>query len=307
MTRPPKDPSAQSLKQRLMNRCRERGENFNSLLTRYAIERFLYRLTQTPHASRFTLKGAVLFAIWMGKPHRPTVDVDLLGAGDPSMDDLRRAFQEVCGADVEPDGMRYDPASIRVQEIREDNVYQGMRIKLIGYLGSARVPVQVDVGLGDVITPGPAEATLGPILDLPPPRMAAYPPETVIAEKLEAMVVLGAANSRMKDFSDVYVLGRTMSFHGDTLVAAVRATFRRRRTPIPMEVPLALSHEFVSDAAKRAQWSAFAKRIDADRRPLNFAEVVEFIAKFAVPVLASAASDAPFTKIWQPPGPWQRS
>lgn len=307
MTRHPKDPLAQSVKQRLMNRCKHRGEGFNVLLTRYAIERYLYRLTRTPHASRFTLKGAVLFAIWMDKPHRPTIDVDLLGAGDPSVDDLRKVFQEVCDANVEPDGMRYDAASVRAEEIREDNIYQGIRVKLTGHLGSARIPVQVDVGFGDVITPGPAEATFGPLLDFPPPVMAAYPPETVIAEKLEAMVALGVANSRMKDFFDLYTLSRTMTFDGDRLVEAVRATFRRRRTVIPEALPPALSGEFASDAAKSAQWSAFVKRIDADQRPTGFVEVVEVIAHFIGPVLSSAGGDAPFSKSWQPPGPWRRS
>jgi len=307
MTRHPSDPFAQSVKQRLMNRCKQSGEDFNVLLTRYAIERFLYRLTRTPHASRFTLKGAVLFAIWMDKPHRPTIDVDLLGAGDPNVDDLRNVFQEVCDADAEPDGMRYDAPSVRAEEIREDNIYQGIRVKLTGYLGSARIPVQVDVGFGDVITPGPAEATFGPLLDLPPPVMAAYPPETVIAEKLDAMVALGMANSRMKDFFDLYVLSRTMSFDGDVLVGAVRATFNRRRTAIPTAPPPVLSREFASDAAKRALWSAFARRIDADQRPADFAEVVEVIAQFVVPILSSAAADAPFSKSWKPPGPWRRS
>jgi len=307
MTRHPNDPLAQSVKQRLMNRVKQSGEDLNVLLTRYAIERLLYRLTRTPHASRFTLKGAVLFAIWMDKPHRPTVDVDLLGAGDPSVEDLRRVFQEVCNANVEPDGMRYEPASVQAEEIREDNIYQGIRVKLTGYLGSARIPVQVDVGFGDVITPGPAEATFGPLLDLPPPVMAAYPPETVIAEKLEAMVALGMANSRMKDFFDLYVMSRSMSFDGGALVKAVRATFNRRRTAIPTGLPTALSREFVSDAAKRAQWSAFARRIDAEQRPADLAEVVEIIAQFVAPVLGSAAGDAPFSRSWKPPGPWRHS
>jgi len=211
MTPPPDEHLAQSVKQRLMNRARQRGDDFNVLLTRYAIERLLYRLTQTEHAARFTLKGAMLFAIWMDKPHRPTLDVDLLAVGQPTADELRAVFQDICAAAVAPDGMSFDGASVRVAEIREDNIYQGLRVKLISNLGSARIPVQVDVGFGDVITPAAAETTFGPLLDLPPPVMAAYPPETVIAEKLEALVALGLANSRMKDFFDLYVLSRTCS------------------------------------------------------------------------------------------------
>lgn len=300
-----KDSLAQSVKQRLMNRARQRGENFNVLLTRYAIERFLYRLTRTPHASRFTLKGATLFAIWADKPHRPTLDVDLLGAGEPSADELKKVFQDVCESLVEPDGMRFDAASVLVNAIREDNIYQGLRVKLTGYLGSARIRVQVDVGFGDVITPEAKDATLGPLLDFPAPVMAAYPPETVIAEKLEAMVVLGLANSRMKDFFDLHVLSLTMTFDGEMLTKAIRATFQRRRTAIPETLPPALSREFASDPAKRAQWSAFVSRIDTEERPVNFVEVVESIARFVGPVLGAAASDTPLSKIWHAPGPWQ--
>jgi hypothetical protein len=218
MTQPSSEHLAQSVKQRLMNRARQRGDDFNVLLTRYAIERVLYRLTRTKHASRFTLKGAMLFAIWMDKPHHLTLDADLLSAGQPSVEELWTVFQEVCAELVEPDGMSFDGTSVRVAEIREDNIYQGLRVKLIGHLGSARIPVQVDVGFGDVITPAAVETTFGPLLDLPPPVMAAYPPETVIAKKLEAMVVLGRANSRMKDFFDLYVLSHTMNFDGQLLV-----------------------------------------------------------------------------------------
>lgn len=304
MTRHSKDPLAQSIKQRLMNRSRRRGEDFNVLLTRYAIERFLYRLTRTPHSSRFTLKGAMLFAIWMDKPHRPTIDVDLLGTGEPSANDLRKVFQEVCDVAVEPDGMRFDHASVTVTEIREDNIYQGLRVKLAGHLGSARIPVQIDVGFGDVITPGPAEATFGPLLDLPPPVMPAYPPETVIAEKLEAMVALGLANSRMKDFYDLYVISRTMTLAGEVLAKAVRATFHRRRTTITGALPPALSREFASEPAKRAQWSAFVKRIDAAHQPADLNDVVGAIARFVGPVLDAAAGEASFHKVWRAPGPW---
>lgn len=305
MTRHPTEPRAQSIKQQLMNRAKDRGEDFNVLLTRYAIERLLYRLTQTPYASRFTLKGAVLFAIWMDKPHRPTIDVDLLAAGNPTADELRTIFQQICVAEVQPDGLRFDADAVRVDEIREDNIYQGLRVKLVSRLGSARVPVQVDVGFGDVISPGPKQATFGPLLDLPPPVMSAYPPETVIAEKLEAMVALGMANSRMKDFFDLYTLNRTMSFDGQTLVSAVRATFQRRRTTIPVKPPIALTAEFASDPAKRAQWTAFVRRIEANQRPAGFVEVTEAIARFVGPILAAAASSDTLSSVWRPDGSWR--
>lgn len=288
-----------------MNRCRRNGEDFNVLLTRYAIERLLFRLTQTPYAARFTLKGAMLFTIWMDKPHRPTLDVDLLGKGEPGADELKRIFREVCDASVEPDGMQFDPATARVDAIREDHIYQGLRVRLLGHLGSARIPLQVDVSFGDVITPMATVATFGPLLDLPPPVIAAYPPETVIAEKLEAMAVLGMANSRMKDYFDIYAMCRKMSFDGKVLAAAVRATFRRRRTAVPQALPPGLSREFSSNSSKRVQWAAFVRRIDEDQRPTDFDEVVDAIARFAAPILRAAASGAHLFKTWIAPGPWR--
>ncbi len=305
MTPPSDEHLAQSVKQRLMNRARQRGDDFNVLLTRYAIERLLYRLMHTQHGARFTLKGAMLFAIWMDKPHRPTMDVDLLGAGQPSADELRAVFQDICAAAVEPDGMRFDGASVRVAEIREGNIYQGLRINLVGYLGSARIPVQVDVGFGDVITPAAAETTFGPLLDQPPPVMAAYPPETVIAEKLEALVALGLANSRMKDFFDLYVLSRTMNFDGQLLVDAVRATFQRRRTALGSALPPALTGDFTNDPAKRAQWNAFARRIDAGQYATDFTQVVAALTQFLRPVLRAVAGTDSFPMVWRDGGPWR--
>ena len=305
MTPPSSDLLAQSIKQRVMNCARQRGEDFNVLLTRYAIERFLYRLSQTAHGAQFTLKGAMLFAIWMDTPHRPTLDVDLLGSGAPQADALQRVFQEVCAAAVEPDGMRFDAASVQVTEIREDNIYDGLRVKVTGYLGAARIPVQVDVGFGDVITPAAVEVAFGPLLRLPPPVMAAYPPETVIAEKLEAMVALGRANSRMKDFYDLYVLSRTMDFAGQVLADAVRATFQRRRTELARTLPVALTADFAADPAKRAQWAAFVRRIGTTHQVVELAETITALAAFVGPLLPAAAGPDPFLMTWRAGGPWR--
>ncbi len=226
---------AASVRQRLQNLSVSRGEDPNLTLTRYALERLLYRIARSEYVEQFILKGAMLFALWMESDHRPTRDLDLLGFGEASNERLTGIFHELCDVDVEPDGLTFDAGSVRVAEIREGQAYQGQRVKLIGLLGTARVPVQIDVGFGDVVTPTAKEIDYPTLLDLPAPRIRAYPPETVVAEKLQAMVALGVQNSRMRDFYDLRIIARQFSFEGATLVAAVTATFYRRLTDIPQQ------------------------------------------------------------------------
>ena len=259
---------AASVRQRLLNRSRETGEDYNLLLTRYGNERLLYRLSVSPHAGRFVLKGALLFTAWTGTPHRPTRDLDLLGSGDPSPDGLADLFRNLSGQPVEQDdGLVLDAGSVAAREIREDQEYGGVRVMLLGLLGNGRVPLQVDVGFGDAVTPPPRELTYPTLLpDSPPPVLAAYPPETVVAEKLQAMVELGMANTRMKDFYDVWLLLRDFDLDDDVLADAVRATFARRKTPLPAGVPTALTPAFGEDVTKQRQWRAFVRRagVEAD-------------------------------------------
>jgi hypothetical protein len=203
---------------RLLNRSRSTGENYNLLLSRFAIERLLYRLSVSPHAGSFVLKGALLFALWYDTPHRPTKDADLLGFGADDADTLRSTFTAICAIDAD-DGVRYETADMRIAPIREDNVYGGLRLNIPAFIGSARLPVQVDIGFGDAITPAPETVTYPTLLDdLAAPSLRAYPVYTVIAEKLHAMVVLGMNNSRMKDFFDLAVIARTSELDGATLV-----------------------------------------------------------------------------------------
>jgi hypothetical protein len=293
------------VKQRLLDVSRRRGEAFDVVLTRFAIERLLYRLTQTPHASRFILKGAMLFSIWMDRPYRPTRDVDLLGSGDSSAPSLEGVFREVCVIAVEPDGLRFDPDSVEVSEIREDQVYQGLRVTLRAYLGKARIAVQADVGFGDAVTPAPTAISFGPLLDFPAPMLRAYPPESVIAEKVEAMVALGIANSRMKDFFDLWTMSRTMAFDGPQLAAAIAATFQRRQTPIPLEPPVAMTGTFASNPAKITQWTSFIQRIEEANRSMTLQDVVTSIAEFLGPILRAIADGSPFHSRWTGGGPWR--
>lgn len=251
---------AASVRQRLLNLSVTRREDPNLTLTRYALERLLYRLAQSEYVGQFILKGAMLFALWTKSEHRPTRDLDLLGFGEASGESLTAVFHELCGVEVEPDGLEFDPDSIRVTEIREGQSYQGQRVKLNARLGNANIPVQVDIGFGDVVTPAAQPIDYPTLLDLPAPRIRAYPPETVVAEKLQALVDLGMQNSRMKDFYDLWSIARQFSFEGQTLVAAVRAAFERRATTLPKTVPTGLSEEFSTDEQKNTQWRAFLER-----------------------------------------------
>lgn len=226
-----------SVHQRLLTLSQQRGEEFNRLLTLYAIERLLYRLTQSSYADRFVLKGALLFLVWAIPGPRPTRDLDLLGFGDNSATTLIHIFQTICTLPVSADGLAFDAQSIRVLEIREDQEYQGQRVELVAHLGRARIPLQIDIGFGDLVSPPPREADYPALLEFPSPRLRIYSMESVIAEKLHAMVILNLTNSRMKDFYDLWTLSRLFSFTSQTLAQAIQSTFARRQTPIPITTP----------------------------------------------------------------------
>lgn len=302
MTRPPTDIGA-SVRARLLRLARERGEDFQLLLTRYANERLLYRLSRSPHGSHFVLKGAALFTIWTGKPHRATRDIDLLGFGDPTVAHIRGVLAEVLALDVGDDGMRFDADALEVGLIREEQEYGGVRAIVVARVATARVRLQVDVGFGDAVTPGPVAVDFPALLEFPPPRLRAYPRETVVAEKLEAMVQLGLANSRMKDFYDIVVLARMFEFDGDLLVRAIRATFERRRTPLPTTLPAALTPAFSGDEGKNIQWTAFVRK-SAARDVGDLAAAVAAIAAFLEKPLAAAAGGTSFAAHWPPGGLW---
>ena len=250
MTKAPKDIGA-SVRSRLLRLAREQGEDFQLVLIRYANERLLSRLASSRHAQRFVLKGAALFTLWAGKPHRTTRDLDLLGFGEPGVDHVRQVFTEVLALEVPDDGVRFDLATLDVGLIREEQEYGGVRVEVVARITNAQVRLQVNVGFGDVITPEAAVVAFPPLLDFPAPRLRAYPRETVVAEKIEAMVHLGMANSRMKDFYDVALLARRFDFDGELLTRAIRATFERRKTPLPSTTPVALTTAFTEDATKK--------------------------------------------------------
>lgn len=293
---------AASVRQRLLHRARERGEDFQLVLTWYGIERLLYRLSQSAHAESFVLKGAMLFSLWSSDTYRPTRDLDLLGFGDSRVERMEEVFRDVCEVACD-DGIRFDASSVRGEEIRGADEYDGVRIRLAGHLAGARVPLQVDVGFGDAVVPPPERVDYPTLLDFPPPRMRAYPRETVVAEKFQALVALGIANTRMKDFYDLWVLARRFAFDGARLSKAMAATFERRRTAIPAEPPLALTQGFHGDPAKRTQWRAFLRR-GTVAEEAELGAVVDLIRTFLMPPARAAQAGARSPGTWRPGGPW---
>ncbi|MBS2014026.1 MAG: nucleotidyl transferase AbiEii/AbiGii toxin family protein [Deltaproteobacteria bacterium] len=303
MTKAPTNIGA-SVRAKLLRLSKERKEDHQLLLVRYANERLLHRLASSPHAGSFVLKGAALFTIWTGRAHRATRDIDFLGFGEPAVERLRAVFEDVLRLDVDDDGVRFDLASLEVGPIREDQEYGGVRIALRAEISGAQVRLQVDVGFGDAITPAPEVVEFPALLDFAAPKLRAYPRPTVVAEKLEAMVKLGIANSRMKDFYDVVILSRTFPFDGDALVRAIRATFERRGTPLPDGLPVALTDAFPADATKRAQWAGFVRKAGARTELRDFGEVVREARAFLAEPLAAARTPGAWTARWAPLGPW---
>jgi predicted nucleotidyltransferase component of viral defense system len=306
MTRRRSKNIASSVRQRLLDLSRTRNEDFQLILTRFASERLLYRLSQSRHAERFMLKGALLFALWTGRMLRPTRDVDLLGSGSPGTEALAATFREVCENQLDhDDGLRFHAESVTAEPIREDQEYEGIRVRFRVTLGRARIDLQVDVGFGDAVTPSPDVVDFPSLLDFPAPRIRAYPRETVIAEKYQAMVQLGIANSRMKDFFDIWIMAREFPFDGRTLSEAIRATFQRRQTPVPASAPMALRADFGEDIAKGQQWQAFATRSGTMSSVPTLALVVEDLAKFLIPPSQAVAGGKEFLERWDAGGPWK--
>jgi predicted nucleotidyltransferase component of viral defense system len=274
-----------SVRSRLLNLAREKGQPFDLVITRYALERLLYRLSESAHRNRFALKGAMLITTWFADPHRPTRDLDLLGFGDSAEESILSVFREVCGMPMD-DGITFEVDNLRIERIREELEYGGLRLRTVANLSRARINVVIDVGFGDAVEPGLEEIEFPVLLESPAPRLRAYPRETVIAEKFQAMVHLGRANSRMKDFYDVWVLSKAYGFDPDRLAKAIAATFERRRTAIPSEVPDALTPEFARDASKRRQWDAFVRELAV--RPDSLEAVVSDLTAFLMPMAAKA-------------------
>jgi predicted nucleotidyltransferase component of viral defense system len=274
-----------SVRTRLLALARERKQTFDLILTRYAIERLLYRLSTGRFRDRFVLKGAMLMTTWFDVPFRPTRDLDLMGYGDPDADGILGIFAEVCAIEGD-DGVIFDSKGFVVDRMREELEDGGLRLRTNADIGGATVRVSIDIGFGDATEPGLEEIDYPVLLGSPAPRLRAYVRETVIAEKFQAMVTLGRANSRMKDFYDIWLLSRTNSFENDRLARAIAATFQRRRTEIPTDIPDSLTLAFAEDPAKQQQWTAFVRGLEEDVPSL--VDTIADLAEFLMPVVAMA-------------------
>jgi len=292
---------AASVRQRLLNQAHAQGRPFQELLQYYAIERFLYRLAQSSHCDKFILKGALLLTVWQAPLSRSTVDIDLLGKTSNKLEHIASLVSEICGLDVEADGVKFDLPSIKTSRIKEDADYEGIRVRFRATLAGARIPMQIDIGFGDVIVPRAAKIEYPTLLEFPAPVLQAYHKETVIAEKLEALTSLATLNSRMKDFFDLWALSRLYPFEGAVLVKAIKATFDHRSTAID-PLPEGLKEDFGKD--KSALWTAFLRRARLTSAPSRFADTIRAVREFAHPPLSAAASGDPFEQNWEPGGSW---
>lgn len=293
-----------SVRQRLLNKSKETDRPFSELLQYFAMERFLYRLSQSPHKKKFILKGALTLIAWRVSATRPTMDIDFLGITDNRVEAIVAIVKDICRQDVEPDGLLFDPDSVEGEDIVNDADYGGVRIRFRGTLGTARITMQLDIGFGDVIVPESEILVYPVILDLPAPEMKGYTRESVVAEKFEAMVKRGILNSRVKDFFDIWLLSRQFDFPGVMLAQAITETFANRGTTIVTE-PVAFSEAYANDAARQTQWQGFIRKNRLQDLPASFAEIVGANAAFLTPIARALAGGENFKKIWQAPGPWQ--
>lgn len=273
-----------SVKARLKNKAREENRPFNDLLQLYGIERFLYRLSLSPYANQFILKGALMLLTLDIPSFRPTRDIDLLGNTQNEIAHIIEVFQAICHVEVEPDGIIFNAEKIHAHRIKEDADYEGVRVLLQGYLGKAVIPIQIDIGFSDVLTPAPVSVQYPTLLSLPAPQISGYPLETIVAEKLQAMVFLGRVNSRMKDFYDVWMLTENFEFDDKILQEAISRTFQHRNTPIPKDVPVAFTDVFVQE--KQDQWDAFLKRNRLKTSVPELFIVVKSLRTFFMPIFS---------------------
>lgn len=298
---------AESIRQRLRNRARSKGEDAQYMLERYALERLLFRLGQSPHRARFVLKGAALFALWGGPAYRPTRDLDFTCYGDYDTEAVCADFRALCAIPDSVTALVFDPTSVVASPIRDESEYGGLRLNLNASLGKSLVNLQVDIGFGNRIEPAPRDEVYPTLLNDPAPRIRAYPHEAVVAEKLHALSVLGFRNSRMKDFYDLYVLSEHFPFQGQLLTRAVAATFERRRTPFSTALPVGLTAAFYADAERGARWGTYLNQKNLPGAPTDFAQTGDRCQAFLLPIWNGLASGTPFERDWPAGGPWGKA
>jgi len=296
--------TAASIRARLLSLAQSKGEDYQRVLGRYAVERFLYRLGWSPYRDKFALKGATLFTLWTGHTHRPTKDLDLLGQGSSAIADVEQTIRGICEIQEE-DGLVFDSASVEGTKIKDDDEYDGVRIKLLAELAGARIPMQIDIGFGDAVYPEPELASFPVLLHMKAPLIRAYPREASIAEKFQAMILLDIRNSRMKDFYDIWFIANTWTFDMASLRKAILASFERRGSATPTGVPFALTADFLNDPRKKQQWSAFVNRLNPGEKAPSLEEVGTVLRAFLLPCISDDSPTNPDTLSWAPNQGWK--
>lgn len=300
----PTDHLGASVAARLLNLARQGGDDYQVLLTRYCLERFLYRLGVSDCRARFVLKGAMLLGVWSDRPYRATFDLDLLRRGDGTFEAIRNDLRAIVDTPAPPDAVAFDADNIEIEAIRAFDEYAGTRATVPATCGSARLVLQIDMGLGDAVWPAPQPCAYPTLLDLPAPELLAYPRETIVAEKLEALVVLGDRNSRIKDYFDLHHLANSFEFDRATLTEAIERTFARRKTPIPPELPIGLTRAYWDNPSRPAQMRAFARRSRLQLSASFPEECARLLGLFLAPLLEDLRRGDKRVGIWKPGGPW---
>lgn len=291
---------AASVHQRLLNKSRTENRVFNELLQYYAMERFLFRLGQSQYANQFILKGAFVFRVYQYPHLRPTRDLDFLGFTGNSVVNIENIVKEICMQPVPDDGLVFDLSSVVGKTINESADYSGVQVAFLGHLGNARVNMQLDIGFADVVTPEPIRTEVpAMLLEMSPPVIRVYPPETIVAEKFQAMADLGMMNSRLKDFYDLWFLSRTVEFSFPVLAKAIRKTFTHRGTELPPVFLSALRPEFA--LVKQAQWEALIRKTRLQDAPSGLDEVLFALQEFLGPFLGESQN---YPKYWKPGQGW---
>jgi hypothetical protein len=294
-----------SVKAQLQNKAKETNRSFSEILRYYGMERFLYRFSQSKYVDKFVLKGALLFAVWQIPERRTTLDIDFLARFDNQVAAIEAVMKDVCNVSVDPDGLTFDSATVQGRKFKEDADYEGVRVKCIGFLVRARIPMQIDVGFGDVIYPKTKVIDYPVILDFPKPHLNGYPAESVISEKFEAMIKLGLLNSRMKDFYDIWLMMRQFEFKGANLVEAIKKTFRHRKTDVPQASPLFAEEIYDKKSDRQTLWTAFLRKGDIHHAPDKLSVTAQEIEKFLIEPIVAINKEIKFNKGWKSPSGWK--
>ena len=288
--------------QRLLNAGKTANRPFIEVLQYFAMERFLYRLSFSQYSNSFVLKGALLFRVWSVPDSRATKDIDFLAYVENSPEKLVAIIREICSIEDPNDGLMFDLDTVSAKTIKKNADYEGVRVRVRCLLGKAQISIQIDVGFGDLVHPDATRENYPTILDMEAPSLRIYPPETVIAEKVEAMVHLGSLNSRMKDFYDVWRMSKQFDFRSGVLCEAIRCTFRNRNTQvISFNV---IRNELLDIDSPGKQWVAFLRKSSL-AGPEEFSDILQVIDEFMSPILGSVKDDVELDQEWKAPGPWQ--